>query len=793
MKKKRNYQLNNNGSTLVIVLIMAAFISILSMVVTTAAMTNLKMKLVNKQSTKTFYTAEDAVDEIYAALGKVSMECFDEAYNMELSRIVKGADTQKTALQNSKYNEELRIEYMDRIIQKLFSPDTTVYKVTNNDVIEYIYASKDEDVAYFLNLLNSYLEDKSSGIQVKSLDEMNIEHSDSKAEQNSGLKNYTFTFKNCVVEYESENGYFSNITFNGSVGMPDSLIDFITISTEGLDTFTEYALIGNTGVVITGAEEEEGGAIGNVSIASSIYAGKGNNVGLTVDTSASVNLYNGMLVSAGDINVLSNAAFSAGSEDIWCDNIVVSGANASVSVDSGSTTHVSDDLQVDGNHAKVIMAGQYFGYGYVPTVNSNPHSSMSAVIINGKGANLDFSRITTMVIAGNAYIDYSKKMLTAAYGDTTMNYSGDSAYYNTGNSIDYIGAQEIYLVPTILMGEKGDEPNPNASESVSVNLTADSFFGYSYLNPNMPYITKTIDGKVYYYLNFLDADSIQQYVKAVTDDAFYEELKSTETAKSSNQILAQNAFDQTHSYVSELISVNLSEMDSYITGLNNATVHSNGALVIASRGGSQSVTASLKDRDSSYNYSADHQLFSRQYKALKRALVLDETLVPDSAYVDQNIYANLVDNEQLKLETGEKNNNKPYHPDSSLTDGKLVYVINNSGAAISVGGTGDITDGNNEGIIIASGDVIVKKSFNGLILAGGKITVQGNVTLSNAMSGTTVRSIIERNDVLKAVLKGWSTLESNESNQSDVQIEKITYKELVQFSQWRKYEEAETQ
>ena len=72
---------NNKGSRLVVVLTIVAFLSVLAIVVTSSSMMNLKMKLVNSQSTKAFYTSEDAIDEIYAALGKLSMECFDTAYN----------------------------------------------------------------------------------------------------------------------------------------------------------------------------------------------------------------------------------------------------------------------------------------------------------------------------------------------------------------------------------------------------------------------------------------------------------------------------------------------------------------------------------------------------------------------------------------------------------------------------------------------------------------------------------------------------------------------------------------
>ena len=71
---------NNSGSTIVIVLLMTSFVLILSTLITTTTMINLRMKMASSQSTKSFYTAEQAVDEVRAALGVISVECFNTAY-----------------------------------------------------------------------------------------------------------------------------------------------------------------------------------------------------------------------------------------------------------------------------------------------------------------------------------------------------------------------------------------------------------------------------------------------------------------------------------------------------------------------------------------------------------------------------------------------------------------------------------------------------------------------------------------------------------------------------------------
>ena len=114
---------NNSGSTLVVVLTVVAFLSILAVVVTSAATTNYKMKIINKQSQKAFYTSENAIDEIYAALGKLSIETFDEAYNEELAAVVKsipvGAGSVSITMPNIDINRSLRKNYTYKLLTNL--------------------------------------------------------------------------------------------------------------------------------------------------------------------------------------------------------------------------------------------------------------------------------------------------------------------------------------------------------------------------------------------------------------------------------------------------------------------------------------------------------------------------------------------------------------------------------------------------------------------------------------------------------------------------------------------------
>ena len=64
----KKFHKDNSGATLVVVLIVVAFIAVLGSVAIAGAMVNLKMKVVDKKAKKTFYSCEEAVDEIYSEL-----------------------------------------------------------------------------------------------------------------------------------------------------------------------------------------------------------------------------------------------------------------------------------------------------------------------------------------------------------------------------------------------------------------------------------------------------------------------------------------------------------------------------------------------------------------------------------------------------------------------------------------------------------------------------------------------------------------------------------------------------
>lgn len=95
------------------------------------------------------------------------------------------------------------------------------------------------------------------------------------------------------------------------------------------------------------------------------------------------------------------------------------------------------------------------------------------------------------------------------------------------------------------------------------------------------------------------------------------------------------------------------------------------------------------------------------------------------------------------------------------------------------------------GIVVASGDVVVKKDFAGVIMAGGTITVEDGVTVTNTLSGTTPLALLQSNEA-EEFRKIFTMYDSGNGTASGTgkNVENLTYSDLVSFINWRKSEDA---
>lgn len=158
--------------------------------------------------------------------------------------------------------------------------------------------------------------------------------------------------------------------------------------------------------------------------------------------------------NAATLSIAGTSASATNTAEIWADSIVLGGYSLKKSgnvdelkgsdVAMRANAYIYDDLELNAASSSYQMIGQYYGYNYstldnrtytdtsvmsasgrtfAESVNNGvsrnadnvgkAHYNSSAVIVNGENSSLDLSQVTDMYIAGQAYIELSKKKTTS--------------------------------------------------------------------------------------------------------------------------------------------------------------------------------------------------------------------------------------------------------------------------------------------------------------------------------------------------------------------------------------------
>lgn len=327
-------------------------------------------------------------------------------------------------------------------------------------------------------------------------------------------------------------------------------------------------------------------------------------------TIASMNMSN-LTVSAINGNTIGKA-------NIWADSIVLGGYSMKMGskslkgsdVSLNANCYISDDLEVNAAGARFALIGEYYGYNNSTTDNRSfstrflkknglfahnwdetknaeqtgqAHYNSSSVIINGENATLDLKDVSSMYIAGQSYIELSKKKtlekkeldsyvdedgdvvkedvdtytFSYANNDADGNYTSDDEYtvtskgkkrkavqdYKTGEAVSIKSNQLAYIPPSSLLEDTDKDGNvtgyyvtlPEAvlQESPFKDVWPDPKTGMKKALAKIPVVVSVIDGKKYYYFDFstaakADDQDVNKFIAAYS--ALFED-GSTSAAK----------------------------------------------------------------------------------------------------------------------------------------------------------------------------------------------------------------------------------------------------------------------
>ena len=417
MKKGKwiKFHQDNRGGAMAMVLIIIAFISILASVLMFAAYGGYQMRIIDKQGTDNFYSAETVLDEINAGL------------QIEISNAL------------AKSYEQVMVNYA--LYETAEKRSQAFYKVYFDELQAALQLDASHPDQYNIGKLRGYLSNEvigdGDGSRANFGNHGAIVETDSNTfvTQDDGI-----LLKNLKVSYVNKSGYVSMINTDIRIVLPTA--NFSQSSAfPGLDG---YCLIADE--TLTMGNTFSGGEInikGN-AYAGSMALGKQDGGSMLssdivferVDGAEPDSL--SVVVSRGDIEI-AESTITTENVELWGENLVLNSSDASLQ----GSTNLKDDLVLNGNASKAVLAGEYAGFG-----NAAGEAALSsAIVVNGKDSLLDLSGLTSMNISGRSYV------ATAAKEDVTNEIEKQNKVdVAMGQSVAVKSNQLVYLAPPEALG-----------------------------------------------------------------------------------------------------------------------------------------------------------------------------------------------------------------------------------------------------------------------------------------------------------------------------------------------------
>jgi type II secretory pathway pseudopilin PulG len=410
---------NNQGSTLLTVIICIAFIGILGAVMLSVTMTNLQMKMIESKSKENFYTCEMAMEEIRVGIQELTANAIQTVYKdqvfpnfttyMKMTEADRNKEIQNMvakALVPVLGNTE-GISNPENLFTMEFSPDVELYRT---------YLSYPENTAVSALRLST---SKAS----YTLEEENILFSSS-----------SILIKDIKIIYTKED-YQTSISSDIRITMPEFSFDQEgeEETSDLVQPFKDYVLVADGGII-----SENGTGTNNIQ--GSVYAGTN---GITVKNSNVISgnhevVINGEnIVTRGNLTVSDTAKLTVGTTQppvIWADNIRTSSdysqsTTASTIMDIYGNCIIKDDLILDAANSDVTITGAYIGYTGLHTAEG------SAIMVNGLGSDLNLQNLSSLILAGRAHVNVEDQNL------------GKDSDIMTGESVALKSNQRAYLLP----------------------------------------------------------------------------------------------------------------------------------------------------------------------------------------------------------------------------------------------------------------------------------------------------------------------------------------------------------
>lgn len=704
---KLNKEKSNRGEALIMVIIVMTVVSILGLLSLSVAYDSFRMKNVDRRATDNFYGAEKILEEICVELQEDVSELYTETYTEIMT----------------KYNTYDTAEEMQYVYEKAFY----------QQMAEKLRGEEGQTGYYDLDIIRAYVADRNYDSTIVTIDADTEKNFLDKT--NEGLY-----IRNIYVRYEDD-GYSDTITTDIKIEAPPVVFEKIA----EMPSITEYALIADGGLELTGATEN--------SITGKVFAG------LLEETEVSVKLLNkalftvedGELITAGDIELEKNAGFTTdGETTLWANSVTTLAGSKSNpgmgnSVKLLGTTYIKDDITINGKANTLKLSGKYYGY----SGSSKKAEDSSAIIVNGVDTVIDMSQLDTLVLSGTSFVGTQGESYSLLSEIDPKLKDVNKSDVLMGDSVAVKSNQLVYMVPVEC---EGIESNPMTydqykklitdteweSKALSTYINGLDRTIISYGNVKItPVFTNKMGGMVYLYLEFASTEAASQF--------FMDSYGNTENGQKVQQYLTN--------YVDK---ITFNQEISHIQTAGNYLVE-----ISEGTPAYQKAIGEIKDVNLEEAY--EKLCEEIRFKNLINIHALKDLVGEDGIYTETLEVQQDENNQKTKIEIIVIDN----------ADSGEVYKINNDF----------------KGVLIATGDVCVVggegMNIEGLILCQGKLRVEGtgiNLDTNLEVISQALRIADENGIDAMNIFKGNS---GNSVQNTENEAEEIDIRNCITFENWK--------
>ena len=421
-KKLRNMtKMNNKGNTLAIVIIGIFILSILGTLILGTTSTNYQMKANDKKSEMVFYYSEQAMDELYAGIGKEVMDKVTDSYTYALESYVSEKPGNVSGEDTAQY---LFARTLRKKLTDVFEDGTLVNTDPTTGVADRLMALLDSYISSATGYTSSvYL--ANGDLTVTYYKKETTAGNTVLTELESGDTIYdvdAIKIKDVGVKCESDTGFVSSLVTDFDINIPELSLDFHDSATGGdLSDLARCALVCEGSFLnYQGATTTDSpiiiGAGSSVKISGNVYANGDVYTRASATSTANGNAYytrgSSLVRHNPSVTIQDNADLDINSKLFYCendfsinagDNVTIgnlTGTDSTNAEDSlqffardietvagtagasfyflGGNCFVKDDFEINGGDSSVYISGNYFGYGLRDTTTMGIHNGIEA-------------------------------------------------------------------------------------------------------------------------------------------------------------------------------------------------------------------------------------------------------------------------------------------------------------------------------------------------------------------------------------------------------------------------------